>query len=317
MGMADRPRGGGGGGRTLGPAQNTFGDATTANRAAAEALRDAYTGANAAWLTQYNGNRTFLILLEWTGDGDVVQRRNVAGDDWSDVTDVIKGRAGAAGAAGPGVVVSSNATYDAANNRIDLPGVAAPGIPSILFVQVPADLDRKAVTLTVRAGVAEEDLGCPRGTAITARLLTPGETVGMLRLAGAFQLAQHPQDRPQDYRAVFVVGSTGADNDLVAADLATARAAVSAADSGGIDIVAAMAAANVSAASHRRYWWIGVPDDAPDPAEVLNADSDHFTAMAAYAGGPDYGGAAYRWWRGQRGWTGAQRTRVLVVQGRY
>ena len=84
----------GGGGRTLGPQTNTFGDGTTANRAAAEALRDAYAAANADWLAQYNRNRSFLILLRWTGDGEVVQRRNVAGDDWGDVTDVIKGAAG-------------------------------------------------------------------------------------------------------------------------------------------------------------------------------------------------------------------------------
>ena len=52
---------------SLGPAQNTFGDSTTADKAAAEALRDAYETANAAWLALYNGNHAFLILLLWTG----------------------------------------------------------------------------------------------------------------------------------------------------------------------------------------------------------------------------------------------------------
>ena len=41
-------QGGGGGVLGLGPAQNTFGDSTTANRAAAETLRNTYAGANAA-----------------------------------------------------------------------------------------------------------------------------------------------------------------------------------------------------------------------------------------------------------------------------
>ena len=41
-----------GGGRTLGPETNTFGDDTTADKAAAAALRDAYATANADWLAQ-------------------------------------------------------------------------------------------------------------------------------------------------------------------------------------------------------------------------------------------------------------------------
>ena len=52
-----RPGGlGGGGVLGLGPIQNTFGDASTANRAAAETLRNTYATANAEWLAQYDGN---------------------------------------------------------------------------------------------------------------------------------------------------------------------------------------------------------------------------------------------------------------------
>ena len=83
----------------LGPAQNTFGDATTADRAAAEALRDAYANAQAAWLALYNGNRSFWIRLVWAA-GTVEQRRNAAGDAWEDVTNVIRGPAGLPGAEG-------------------------------------------------------------------------------------------------------------------------------------------------------------------------------------------------------------------------
>lgn len=77
----------------LGPKQNTFGAADTANRAAAEALRNAYANANAAWLAEYNANRSFWIRLVWD-DGTVEQRRNAAGDAWEDVTNVIRGQRG-------------------------------------------------------------------------------------------------------------------------------------------------------------------------------------------------------------------------------
>ena len=92
--------GGGGGGFSLGPAQNTFGTSTTATRAAAETLRNTYATANAAWLTEYNGDRSFYIQLVWTGNASVVQRRTAAGTGWEDVTGIIRGGRGAGGATG-------------------------------------------------------------------------------------------------------------------------------------------------------------------------------------------------------------------------
>ena len=124
--MPGQPPGSGGGGGVLGlgPAQNTFGDATTANRAAAEALRDAYANAQAAWLALYNENRSFWIRLVWAA-GTIEQRRNAAGDAWEDVTNVIRGRPGAAGADGtPGggafqpVAVDQTVTSAAANEFV-------------------------------------------------------------------------------------------------------------------------------------------------------------------------------------------------------
>lgn len=88
-----------GGGFTLGPAQNVFGDLTTADQAAAEALRDAYATANAAWLALYNSDRNNFIQLVWAA-GDQLQRRNVAGTAWEDSTGVIIGRQGPAGTNG-------------------------------------------------------------------------------------------------------------------------------------------------------------------------------------------------------------------------
>ena len=99
---------GGGGGFTLGPAQNTFGSATTvttapgyaADQAAAETLRDAYATANAAWLALYTGDRSSYIRLIWTGNATAFQRRNAAGTGWEDVTRLVPGTTGPVGPAG-------------------------------------------------------------------------------------------------------------------------------------------------------------------------------------------------------------------------
>ena len=99
---------GGGGGFTLGPAQNTFGSATavttapgyTADQAAAETLRDAYATANAAWLALYTGDRSSYVRLIWTGNATAFQRRNAAGTGWEDVTRIVPGTTGPVGPAG-------------------------------------------------------------------------------------------------------------------------------------------------------------------------------------------------------------------------
>ena len=90
---------GGGSAISLGAEQNTFGSdvtessdsAYTANKAAAAAKRDTYAGANAAWLAEYDADRSSLIRLVWTGGAQAFQRRNVAGDGWEDVTNVAPG----------------------------------------------------------------------------------------------------------------------------------------------------------------------------------------------------------------------------------
>ena len=100
---------GGGGGFTLGPAQNTFGSATTvttapgyaADQAAAETLRDAYATANAAWLALYTGDRSSYIRLIWTGNATAFQRRNAAGTGWEDVSRIVPGTTGGVGPPGP------------------------------------------------------------------------------------------------------------------------------------------------------------------------------------------------------------------------
>lgn len=74
----------GGGGFTLGPQQNIF---VGANRAAAEAARDAYAAANPAWLAAYNADTNLNIRLsftEGTASVAVFQIRNNIGYGWLD-----------------------------------------------------------------------------------------------------------------------------------------------------------------------------------------------------------------------------------------
>ena len=258
--MSGAPGGGGGGGRTLGPQPNTFGDASTADRAAAEALRDAHAGVNPGWLGLYNNNRAFLILLQWTGDGEVSQRRNIAGDDWEDVTDVIRGRDGsdadatAAGrsaataeAAAAGSQTAAEAaqaaaeaarnnagmpvrlvlapTYSEADNRLVMAGLNSTPIPSMVFALLPADIGRKSDALTVQVGADIQDLSGIQGNAVSARRLTPGALVGMLWLGGAARLVEPLPPRPQDFDLVVAwheeTDSAGFDAQDVVAGIAS------------------------------------------------------------------------------------------------
>jgi hypothetical protein len=78
------PSAGGGGGFTLGPAQNIF---TGADRTAAESARDTYQAANASWLAQYNADNSLNIRLEYTDNGNAVvqyQVRNSSDTAWAD-----------------------------------------------------------------------------------------------------------------------------------------------------------------------------------------------------------------------------------------
>ena len=97
----DGGSGGSGSGITLGPKQNEFGTTSTASLAAAVTLRNTYATANAAWLAQYNANRSFYIRLRWTNNAQVYQRRNAAGTAWEDVTNLAPGVPGRQGPPGP------------------------------------------------------------------------------------------------------------------------------------------------------------------------------------------------------------------------
>ena len=252
-----------------------------------------------------------------------MQRRNAAGDDWEDATDVIRGPAGANGAAGPGAIVTTNVAYDAAADEIDLGLTENPGLPAVIFWRVPADADRKNAALSVIAGTINCPLKDPTGADVVARRLTPRFLLASVYFAGECHLAEALPPRPQDYRAVFVVGTDLADDDLAAADLATARTAVSPVDGGLIDPAAAFAAAGVSGVGDRRYYWLGVPADAPDPSRLwidgAARGTDRFGRLETYAGGPDYGGAAYKMVgrsANAGAFTTSQRVQFLFEQGK-
>ena len=118
----------GGGGRGgvlgLGPEQNTFGDSSTADRAAAEALRDTQA-ADTVWLALYDGNLSFWIRLVWNG-GAVEQRRNAAGTGWEDVVNVIRGLMGDAGPQG-----RVNLTIHTNSSATPVPAIPVGGIYTI------------------------------------------------------------------------------------------------------------------------------------------------------------------------------------------
>ena len=68
----------------LGESPNVFGTITTANKAAAETLRDSQATSDAAWLSTYSDDRSKLIWLLWD-TGSLAQRRNAAGAAWEDI----------------------------------------------------------------------------------------------------------------------------------------------------------------------------------------------------------------------------------------
>lgn len=88
---------GGGGGFAVGPANNIFGATSgaadaipltvtpAANRAAAEAVRNAYATANPSWLSEYDGDTSIGIFLFWSSGGDnLMVGQTRIGGQWFD-----------------------------------------------------------------------------------------------------------------------------------------------------------------------------------------------------------------------------------------
>lgn len=105
--------GGSGRGFELGPAQNVF---TGADRATAEAARDAYATANPSWLASYNSDTNLNIRLEFEENSDAVaeyQVRNDAGDAWvkNESAVGVRGPAGRDGTADLGNLTNGRVPY--------------------------------------------------------------------------------------------------------------------------------------------------------------------------------------------------------------
>ena len=227
-------RGGGGGlSGALGPEQNEFGDATTADKAAAEALRDAYALANAAWLAQYDGNLGFFILLHWTGGNQQLQSRNLAGTAWEDATGVVAGPRGTQGTPGPAYAPGAGSlardllatdagfpnyiafiSYDGSSNTLSgpVPGVPDLRQPAVVFFVIPT-IDRQAIPLELRIGGHNEALQTLAGEAVTARDLTANLLAEVLVLNGPYRLVEPLPPRPQDFAVVLIVTEYQTDPD--------------------------------------------------------------------------------------------------------
>ena len=216
MGVGLAP-GGGSGVLGLGPRQNTFGDGTTTDRATAEGLRDTYAGANANWLARYNANLSFWIRLVWSG-GSVEQRRNGAGDDWEDVTNVIRGNAGPEGPEGPPGPApdASNvdpiiAAYDGAIPALD---IAESQVPSEIAraADVPGDADIDArIAAPARAN-------SPSGTFEDARIPATIARDTEITTQITSQVKEFARTGERGVRAADMDSESAADNQVPTAD---------------------------------------------------------------------------------------------------
>ena len=323
VGPAIAPEAGGGGGRTLGPATNTFGDGTTADRAAAEALRDAYAGANAAWLAQYDADRTFLILLRWHGGGEVVQRRNVRRRRLGrrHRCDSRSSRHGRGRRPRSHRHDLCHLQRCGRRNRPGLDGQSGNPVGALLA----GARRRRQEERGAGHGRPQHPAGLVdvAGNAVVARQMTPGYLLATVYFAGQFSLAEVLHPRPQDYRAVFVVGEDAGDDDLGTADLATARTAVSPEDGGLIGVAAAFTAAGrlVGGPIAAITGWECCRRAGSGPAvgRWRGEGNGPLRQPGGIAGGPDHGGEPYKWWRSSsaKGFTTSQRVQFLFEQGAY
>ncbi len=124
---------GGGGGFTLGPAQNVF---TGADRTAAELARDNYDGANPGWITFYNDNTDLNIRLEFADGGNEVVLYQVTdgASTWLDNSSStgVKGDTGPAGATGNSYFFASETARDDFFNTSPNEGLLETELPVVV-----------------------------------------------------------------------------------------------------------------------------------------------------------------------------------------
>ena len=301
---------GGGGGRALGPETNTFGTTATADRATAEGLRDAYQGANAAWLALYNADRSNLILLQWD-DGEALQRRNVAGTGWEDATEVVVGPRGPGptnaqivsafdGAGRHSTFIYDATAYDVADARLRIttdPSTASPRAGDVVWAAVPAGVPRTEDEIAVRInGVDIGPLQTTAGANVKPRQLTQGRVHGLLVLTGAARIVDElPSARAQDWQVAAFWSDENLDTEAV---IAAQFAGLATSATAAVAVPAYVAGTRASSA----YLFLGVPTDAPSIVRVASHEesvdlrlSVEPVPSAEFAG--QVGGADYRWVR--------------------
>lgn len=264
-------------GRTLGPEQNIFGVDATADKAAARVVLDAYAAdaANAAWLAAYNGDVSLLVLLKWAGNGIAALRRNAAGNDWEDVTDLIIGPAGQAGQDANAAV--SEAARDAAQ------AAQAAAEAAQLAAEVARDASAASQALSNDRAV---DAETARNAAILARDAALAAQV-------AAEVARNQAQNARD--AALAAAGDAAASAHAAADTDAVLAAVLAAIMGGVGIdidrsvdgqitITATGGGALPVGDHIRYLLLtetaAVPNAAAFLASVYRFDSDRIVVPA-------------------------------------
>ena len=167
--------------------------------------------------------------------------------------------------AGKGVYVGEF-VYSAANNRfalnVQLLGNAELPRGSVMYGRVPDATDRKNVGLTVSgqglSGVALRDQGQRQ---VVARDLTPGCIHTIFRYvggAGDLLFTETLPKRPKDYKIALVISEdnqlTQAEADAASSTTVTGRYVNAYVMDGGFTV--------------RRYFFIGIPQDAPNLSEA-------------------------------------------------
>ena len=246
--------GGGGGVLGLGPLPNTFGDASTANRAAAIALRNTQA-ADAAWLALYNDSLSNWIRLVWD-TGAVEQRRNAAGNGWEDVTNVIRGQAGQAGRHGAQGVYDELIYRNAAAAPTNAPtggSIASAGAvptPPNNWTTAPTAPAAGQDTYAARARIdpASDTFPLTPTWSVPYEIGNPaGAQAAQAAAAAAQAAAESAETDAETAQAAAAVSATAAASN--AANAATSAASATTAASSAADAQAAAETARTSAES--------------------------------------------------------------------
>ena len=321
MGWSTQDTAGGGGVFGLGPAQNTFGDNATNDRAAAEALRDAYAAANAVWLNSYDANLSFWIRLQWD-DGVIEQRRNVAGNGWQDVTNAIRGPRGLVGpvyAPADGSIrdvklhldtgkrhyIGSNVVYTQATAIISIDTLRGSvlRIGDSVYFLCPNTIDDSSVTLNVEVdGGGHIPLQDHDGDELSARELESGRIYELVRVATAFRTIGNFRQISESMYLRYAALS--ADQDFTEMEILA----------GTSSRTPTIIVPEYVDINDNFYVGFGVPDNTPDISGVVYNGLNQVVFYTRIAGVISVSGVDYKFWRSNSLLTDAFGGAAIVIQ---